>query len=247
MAHDCYDDCIAYLDDQLGRLLRELGRRQLLAATDVIIASDHGEAFAEHGVLGHAFSVHVEEVGVPLVILSPGTPAGRVVPRPVSLRDLPATVVDLVGLSEGSPFPGRSLAADWGPAPGTVPSGITTPAFSEQADSTAFRPRTGSGETVSRYEMSIVSSNFHYIRDALGREQLYDLAGDPGERANLIASAGRKELVAGLRAALLELLAENPGSAEVERAYLERYRESLEAQVREATPAATTWREASRD
>ncbi len=247
MAHDCYDDCIAYLDDQLGRLLRELGRRKLLDATDVIIASDHGEAFAEHGVLGHAFSVHVEEVGVPLVILSPGAPAGRVIFRPVSLRDLPATVVDRLGLSDRSPFPGRSLAADWIVGSGTVPSASTTPAFSEQADSTAFRARPGPGETISRYEMSIVSSTYHYIRDALGREQLYDLASDPSERANLVASAGRKDLVAGLRAALLEMLTENPGSAEVERAYLKRYKDSLEAQVREATPDLTTWRGAFRD
>ena len=52
MARDCYDDCIAYLDEQLGRLLDELDRQGLLADTDVIITSDHGEAFGEHGIVG---------------------------------------------------------------------------------------------------------------------------------------------------------------------------------------------------
>ena len=117
MARDCYDDCIAYLDEQLGRLLDELERQGLLANTDVIITSDHGEAFGDHGILGHSYSVNLDEIGVPLVILSPDAPAGREVYSPVSLRDLPATVVDRLGLSDGSPFPGRSLAAYWGLPP----------------------------------------------------------------------------------------------------------------------------------
>ena len=43
MARDCYDDCIAFLDDQLGRLLDELDGQGLLDNTLVIITSDHGE------------------------------------------------------------------------------------------------------------------------------------------------------------------------------------------------------------
>ena len=114
MARDCYDDCIAFLDEQLGRLLDRATGQGLLDNTVVIITSDHGEAFGDHGFFGHSHSLYLDEIGVPLVILSPGAPAGRVVDSPVSLRDLPATVVDLLGLSAGSPFPGRSLAAYFG-------------------------------------------------------------------------------------------------------------------------------------
>ena len=45
MARDCYDDCIAALDAQLGRLLESLQSQGLLENTEVIITSDHGEAF----------------------------------------------------------------------------------------------------------------------------------------------------------------------------------------------------------
>ncbi|HEX3451552.1 MAG TPA: sulfatase, partial [Isosphaeraceae bacterium] len=90
MARDCYDDCIAFLDEQLGRLLDELKRRGLLDTTEVIITSDHGESFGDHGVFGHSASVDLDEIGVPLVILSPAAPAGQVVDSPVSLCDLPA-------------------------------------------------------------------------------------------------------------------------------------------------------------
>ncbi len=142
MAHDCYDDCIAFLDEQLGQLLDELKRQGLLENTEVIITSDHGEAFGDHGILGHSSSVNLDEIGVPLVILSPSVPVGQVVNNPVSLRDLPATVVDRLGLSAGSPFPGRSWAVDWGLAAGRVPP-PTTPAFSEQANAAAFQPYHG--------------------------------------------------------------------------------------------------------
>ena len=113
MARDCYDDCISFLDDQLGRLLDQLESQGLLDDTLVIITSDHGEAFYEHGTFLHGNSLYLEEIAVPLVILAPDAPAGRVVTQPVSLRDLPATVIDQSGLSTGSPFPGRSLAAYW--------------------------------------------------------------------------------------------------------------------------------------
>ncbi len=121
---DSYDDCIADLDEQLGRLIDELRRRGLLDRTWVIIAADHGESFGEHaGVFCHGTSLYRTELHVPLVILPPAanpSPAGRAVDETVSLRDLAATVVDLAGLSAGSPFPGESLARFWSgssPAP----------------------------------------------------------------------------------------------------------------------------------
>ena len=179
MARDCYDDCIAFLDEQLGRLLDALRGQGLLDNTDVIITSDHGEAFGDHGIIGHAYSVNLEEIGVPLVILSPDAPAGRVVDSPVSLRDLPATVVDLLGLSAGSPFPGRSLAAYWNWRPGECPAGVTSPAFSEQADATAFQDSARARARHPGFQMSLVASGHHYIRDGMGVEQLYDLRSDP--------------------------------------------------------------------
>jgi arylsulfatase A-like enzyme len=233
MARDCYDDCIAYLDEQLGRLLDELQRRGLLADTDVIITSDHGEAFGDHGIIGHSYSVNFDEVGVPLVMIAPDAPAGQVVFSPVSLRDLPATVVDRLGLSGDSPFPGRSLTAYWGLPPGQAPPEVTTPAFSEKSNATALQPQPGPRGGTPGFQMSIVSLGHHYIRDGSGGERLYDLMNDPFERIDLLkADRGRPE-VSPYRRMLLKVLTDNPGSAEVERGYLERYRRALEAAVRE--------------
>ena len=100
---------------QLGRMFDELGRRAVLDTTWVIIAADHGESFGEHaGVFCHGTSLYQTELHVPLVIIPPGGHATKqVVTETVSLRDLAATVVDVLDLETGSPFPGKSLARYW--------------------------------------------------------------------------------------------------------------------------------------
>ena len=114
-ARDAYDDCIADLDEQLGMLIDELERREILEHAWLIIAADHGENFGEHpGVFLHGATLYQTEHHVPLVIVPPKPAAsGQAVTEPVSLRDLPATIVELVGMQSESPFPGSSLARFW--------------------------------------------------------------------------------------------------------------------------------------
>jgi arylsulfatase A-like enzyme len=234
MARDCYDDCIASLDVELGRLMKVLKTQGLLANTDVIITSDHGEAFGLHGILGHSYSVSLEEIGVPLLIVSPNAPAGRAVQQPVSLRDLPATVVDLLGMSSESPFPGHSLAAYWKLPTGKAPDHLTTPAFSERASTVAFLPQPENGREHDGVEMSVAALGYHYVRNGQGFERLYDLTIDHFEGVNLAASAtADRSKVKFFREMLLDVLSDQPASSEVEKAYLADYRKWLEEVVQE--------------
>ena len=119
LARKAYDDCLAYLDLRLGELFDELQRRGVLDQTIVIVTADHGEGFGEHDLFDHGQSLYRTEIRVPLVMVLPARnrPQGAI-GEPVSLRDVPATIADLVGPGTKSPFPGRSLTRFWrGPSP----------------------------------------------------------------------------------------------------------------------------------
>ena len=174
MATDVYDDCIAYLDRRLGILLQELGRRGVLDDTLVIVTADHGEHLGRSPlVLPRLQPVPSARPGPAGDRGSQGGAAGRVVAEPVSLRDVPATVVDLLGLGRDAPFPGRSLAGFWSSAaPGGLPP--AEPLLMETGKPLLL---TNQGrEPAAKGPMkSLVASGMHYIRDGDGLEELYVL------------------------------------------------------------------------
>ncbi len=185
LARDSYDDCLGYLDEQLGELFDGLQRRGLLDQTLVIVTSDHGEGLGEHNLFGHGESLYRTEIRVPLVIRLPSAlHPSSVVGETVSLRDLPATIVDLLGLGARSPFPGDSLARFWRKSPpGTVDlSRETEPVVSELKAPNPSRPNRGRSPASRGPLISLADNNFVYIRnEGDGGEQLFDQRGDPLE------------------------------------------------------------------
>ncbi len=162
-------------------------------------------------------------------MLCPGAPAGRVVDAAVSLRDLPATVLDLLGLADGSPLPGHSLAAYWWLTPGQQPP-VISPAFSDLANQ-PWEPGTERGPSTRPFEVSLVAQGRHFFRDRLGSEHLHDLATDPFEHVDLVSSPGGSQLVGVYRRMLLDVLTAYPGSSEAENIYLKAYKRWLESVV----------------
>jgi arylsulfatase A-like enzyme len=230
LARDSYDNCIAALDRQVGLLLDELDRRGVLRETLVIITSDHGEQFGEHGVFNHGYSVYCQEVHVPLLIIAPKAPPGRTVSEPVSLRDLPATVVDLLGLGADSPFPGCSLAESWRPAPNAGEGeSRTTRAISEVDIPMVIIPQRGRGPNQRGFTMSLVAEGLHYLLDIRGIEELYDLVGDPGELRDLKKDPARGPALDRFRNVMALILGENRGTSGVAAEYQKRLRVLLES------------------
>ena len=188
-ARDSYDDAIADLDEQLGRLLDELERRGILESTWLIITSDHGESFGEQpGIFIHGTSLYQCQIHVPLVIVPPSgrpRPARPVIPETVSLRDLPSTVVDLLDLEAGAPFPGASLAPLWEspPSGSTVghPVSPTSPALSEVVPTDPLEPDPAKLLEDRRAWAALAEGESIYIRirqDDGQREELFDLHED---------------------------------------------------------------------
>jgi arylsulfatase A-like enzyme len=205
MTIDTYDDCLHYLDHRLGILLDELERRGVLDNTVIIVVSDHGEHLGDHRQFFHGCSLYRQLVSVPLVIVDPkGVPAGRAVVEPVSLRDLPATVVDLLGLASSAPFPGRSLARSWA---GKARAGATPAEPLLMETGKPFNLTNQGREPVAKGPMkSLVGEGMHYIRTADGLEELYLLDSDSEERTSLAASPLASEPLRRFRASLAAML-----------------------------------------
>ncbi len=194
-----YDGAIAYMDDQLGRLFDELGKRGLLRNTVVIVTSDHGEQFGEHGFFEHGNSLYWPLLHVPLVISFPErVPVGGIVHESVSLSDLAATVMDLAGMPNEARIPGDSLARYWRGAAGREDP-------SREVRLSEFKPRSPRGALT-----SVVSAGRHYIRYADGREELFDLERDPAEEHDLAQSDDGRHALEEVRSALEELKRSRP-------------------------------------
>ena len=105
---DRYDGSVREMDAALASFFAHLDESGLLENTVVVITSDHGEEFLEHGRIGHEQSVHRELLQVPLIVRAPGfTPA--VIDTPVELVDVMPTLLELLGLEAEREGDGRSL------------------------------------------------------------------------------------------------------------------------------------------
>jgi arylsulfatase A-like enzyme len=107
-AVDRYDGEIAHNDRQLAALFAELRRLNLLGNTIVIVLSDHGEEFFDHGWTAHGHTVYQELTHVVLMMSGPGI-APRRIEEPVQLIDVMPTILELAGLSSPALVEGQSL------------------------------------------------------------------------------------------------------------------------------------------
>jgi arylsulfatase A-like enzyme len=169
-----YLNCLHTADQQIGRLLDELRRRNLADDTLVIVTGDHGEAFGSpHDSWGHGSHVFEENVRVPLAIWNPRlfhdlSPAARHIAEVGSHQDLNPTILDLLGETPAAVPPqswqGRSL-------------------FDRNHPGRAYFLSTNGD-----YLLAVREGTWKYVFNAtLLRHTLYDLAADPGEQHDVSA------------------------------------------------------------
>jgi arylsulfatase A-like enzyme len=169
-----YDGEVTYLDAELRRLFAALEERRFLDNAVVVVTSDHGEEFREHGRVLHGFALYEESVRVPLLMVGPGIREGRVIEQPVSLIDLAPTLLDLAGVPPHASFEGRSLEpllrGDAGS--GSPPSDVLLELVDkgEEADTRG-------------HAWGLVRGSTKLLVDPEGRSEHYDLGRDPAERA----------------------------------------------------------------
>ncbi len=170
-----YAAAITWVDEVLARLREHLERRQLLAHSVLLLASDHAEAFGENGAFGHARNVFTPVLRVPLLLRLPFAIEPTRIPAQVRNLDVAPTLLDLAGLPPSADFEGESLL----------------PLLA--AASAADRPSHASLGALlyadARRQESLSDGAWSFVRDLApgGREWLFDQRVDPDENVDLSA------------------------------------------------------------
>lgn len=178
---DAYDGGIYYTDRQIQILLDELDQRGVLQNTIVVITSDHGELFGEHGLWEHHNSLYKPVIHVPLIIWHPeSVPQGVRIPTAVSNVSLPVTLMDMLGYADQTEFPAPSLTELW-----TNPDSAAQwpDPIAEMAESTWVNPNHLS---IKGDMTSVISDDWQYIEHEFNGMELYNLNDDPDQLNNVV-------------------------------------------------------------
>ncbi|MBM4246866.1 MAG: sulfatase [Deltaproteobacteria bacterium] len=193
-----YDGEIRFTDDHLARIFSRLRALGVLDETIVVVTSDHGDEFFEHGQKGHAKTLYEEVLHVPLVVRYPRRIAGGLrVAAPVRLMDVAPTILGLAGVAPPAGFAAHTLdaghrAADLTPhVAGRAPAPM--PALA------AFSANRWLGDRQS----AVRTAGAKLIRHAKPLPngpvlEVFDLDRDPREQQNLAAAEAAPPLLATL-------------------------------------------------
>jgi len=188
LAHfiNLYDDEIIWVDKRIGEVIAAFEAIAPPRGTIVVLASDHGEAFLEHGTLTHCHALFDNEIRTPLIVAGPGIRSGEVYDTLSENLDIVPTLLDLVGSqAEPGKFSGRSLRPTLtqsnGRAAETGPERLQTSAFNGWRSAFDGRHKLMVNETEQKV-------------------WLFDLSQNPGETIDLAETEQRT--AAALRRAL---------------------------------------------
>ncbi len=179
---DLYDAEIAYLDAEIGKLLTALEERGLADDTIVVVTSDHGELFGEHGLANHFKALTREETHVPLLVRYPGRiKSGTRIATPAQLRDILPTVLELAEVPVSSEMDGDSLVAIIDGSQSELRGGETVGFLYRPVDKEY--PFTAPGHL-----LSMRDEDSMYVWSSTGMGSYFDLEADPDEDDNLLGS-----------------------------------------------------------
>jgi arylsulfatase A-like enzyme len=166
-----YDGEIRYADTETGRVLDHLAARGLDRSTLVVITSDHGEEFLDHGSWEHQKTLYEEVVRVPLAIRGPGLEP-RHERAQTSLLDIAPTILTWAGVPPPSSVAGRSLL---------------TPLAEREAYGETDQTVDGTHKLFLRGGASRWKAILSLSGDAaeVRGEEWYDLSSDPAERKSV--------------------------------------------------------------
>ena len=172
-----YDSEVAFIDKQVGRVLDFIEKSPFASKTAIVVTSDHGEAFGEHGMIRHGFEIWEELVRVPLIFNVPGTEPRRVTVRRGQI-DLVPTLLELLRVpapsGEGDDFiSGESLLMD-----------LFMPAGYEPREKIVFVDMAAGPNNAER--QAFIENHLKLVTSSGRPLGLYDLEADAAEKNDLL-------------------------------------------------------------
>jgi choline-sulfatase len=198
-SRDLYDSEVAFVDQQVGRVISAIEKAKFGPNTLIVVTSDHGEAFAEHGMIRHGFEVWEELIRVPLIFYVPGFSPKRIKERRGAI-DLVPTILELMRQPLPKPngddfLSGQSLLLELAGPPGYEPKPRIV--FSHMCAG----PNNADRQAYIDGDKKLITSDGR----PLG---LYDLVTDAEEKKDLLDDAELKEKVMGRYKAFMKGLKE---------------------------------------
>lgn len=171
---------ISYEDKLIGEFLDFLKKESLLDSSFIIVTSDHGEEFMDHGGTTHARTLYSEVLRVPLFLRYPqALPRGRVVENRVMLLDIAPTILEVHGIAKPPSFQGSSLLNAVSQASAHKSQYNSRTTLSELY----YRGRAIQSVRKDGWKLILENTALHDLRSL--ETELYNLRKDPHERLDL--------------------------------------------------------------
>jgi arylsulfatase A-like enzyme len=184
---ELYNAEVRDVDSNVGRLIEHLKQLHLYDEALIVLSSDHGEEFWEHGRQGHGQSLYPEQLEVPLIVKLPRSETRMHVPALVSTMSITPTVLELCGIPVK---PDDFSAPSLGPLLKSGSAPVTPPVVSSVVWTVG---------SLSEEQQAVGFDDFHFIDAPIaGKEELFDRRADAGEQHSVAASAG-EQVAAGKR------------------------------------------------
>ncbi len=193
-----YYASVTFIDEQVGRILAMLKKRGLYDNTLILFFADHGDMLGDHHLWRKTYA-YESSANIPMILRWPKSMGmndqrGRKLPQPTELRDALPTFLDAAGAPIPGNLDGKSLLK------------------LVRGDTKDWRPSIDLEHSMcydQDHWTALTDGRFKYIYYALdGREQLFDLVKDPGERHNLAEEPSREGLLKEWRERMVQHLSE---------------------------------------